>query len=132
MPQTSLRQREWRMAASFVVIDLGVGRSWYPTRLFALAAAADELNGARAIVVLAQRGGVAGRFSGWITPRDVVTAYCERDPRYRGALNEARAILHHLRLSGGNMNYVWSQPSFDGTSSSAHIPRRAISPSCRP
>jgi hypothetical protein len=101
-------------SASFVVIDLGVGRSWYPTRLFALAAAADELNGARAIVVLAQRGGVAGRFSGWIMPRDVVAAFCDRDPRYRAALNEARAILYHLRLSGGSVDYVWPQPSFNG------------------
>ena len=57
-------------SATFVVVDLGIGRSWYPTRLFALAAAAEELQGARAVVILAQHGGVPGRFVGWILPKD--------------------------------------------------------------
>ena len=92
-------------SAAFVVVDLGIGRSWYPTRLFALAATAEELQGARGVVILAQHGGVPGRFVGWILPKDVVAAFCQSDQRYRLALNHARAVLRHLRLSGGYDTY---------------------------
>jgi hypothetical protein len=95
-------------SAPFVVLDLCTGRSWYPTRLFALAAAAEELHGAQAIVILAQRGGVPKRFVGWIEPKHAVAAFCQSDQRYRLALNHARAILQHLRLSGG---YVYRFPT---------------------
>ena len=104
---------ETAQSAPVVVVDLGTGQSWYPTRLFALAAAADTLKGARAIVIAGQRGGVRGSFLGWIAPEDAVTAFCNRDPRYREALNHALTILHHLRLSGGDAGYPFP-PSFDG------------------
>ncbi len=92
---------EAAVSAAFVVVDLGSGRSWYPTRLFVLAAAATELQGARAVVILAQRGGVAGSLIGWLRPKDMVAAFCQCDDRYRLALFHARAVLGNLRLSGG-------------------------------
>ena len=101
-------------SAPFVVVDLGTGRSWYPTRLFALAAAAEELQGARALVILAQHGGVPGRFVGWIVPKDAVAAFCQNDQRYRLALNHARTILQHLRLSGGYQTYQFPAEYQDG------------------
>jgi hypothetical protein len=84
-----------------LVLDLGTGRSWYATRLFVLAAAAAELAGAQALVLVAQRGAVPGRFVGWIRPADAVTAFCREDPRYRHALLHARAVLAQLRAGGG-------------------------------
>lgn len=103
-------------SAHFIVVDLGIGKSWYLTRLFALAAAAQELQGARAIVLLGQRGALSRKFLGWIAPKDAVTAFCERDARYRTALHEARAILHHLRLSGGRAEYAFPAPYADASS----------------
>jgi hypothetical protein len=41
---------------------------------------------------------------------DAVTAFYQSDQRYRQALTEARAILFHLRLSGGKDNYVIPAP----------------------
>ena len=93
-------------SAAFVVIDLGSGRSWYPTRLFVLAATArEELQGARGVVILAQRGGVSGCFMGWLPPKDMVAAFCQSDDRYRLALSHARTVLWNLRLSGGYDTY---------------------------
>jgi hypothetical protein len=92
-------------SAAFVVVDLGSARSWYPTRLFVLAAAAEELQGARAVVILAQRGGVSGCFMGWLSPKDMVAAFCQSDDRYRLALSHARTVLWNLRLSGGYDTY---------------------------
>jgi hypothetical protein len=100
---------ETAQASPVVVVDLGTGHSWYPTRLFALAAAADMLGGARAIVIQAQQGGVSGKFIGWIIPKDAVRAFYNRDPRYRQAYADARTILFHLRLSGGDDTYVFPQ-----------------------
>ena len=59
---------EATVSAAFVVLDLGSGRSWYPTRLLVLAATAKGLQGARAVVILTHRGGVAGSFIGWLPP----------------------------------------------------------------
>jgi hypothetical protein len=87
-------------SAAFVVVDLGTGRNWYPTRLFALAAAADELHGAKAVIILAQRGGITGTFVGWILPKDIVVAFVQSDQRYALALSHARAVLWQLRAFG--------------------------------
>jgi hypothetical protein len=92
-------------SAPIVVVDLQIGKSWYPTRLFVLAAVAEELQGARAIVIVAQRGGVPACFVGWVLAKDMVTAFCQSDNRYQLALNHARTVLAHLRLSGGYDTY---------------------------
>lgn len=91
-------------SAPVVSVDLGTGRSWFSSRLFVLAAAAQELRGAEAIVILAQQGTVPGRLVGWVRPDHVVIAFCQQDERYGKALNQARSVLQHLRLSGGNLD----------------------------
>lgn len=83
--------------AQIVVVDLGTGRSWYTSRLFALAVAAHELGGAAGIILLAQRGGIPRCFLGWISPQDLIQAMFQHDARYRDALNRAKATLEHLR-----------------------------------
>lgn len=93
------------MTARVVVVDLGMGKSWYPTRLFALAAAADKYRSVQALVILAQQGGVSGRFIGWLTPKNLLEAFCQDDSRYRSALQHARAILLRLELGGDNRAY---------------------------
>ncbi len=96
--------------AAFVVVDLGTGKSWYPTRLFVLAAAADVLRGARAVVILAQHARIPGRFLGWITPKDVVAAFFQDNKQYSVAFDYALVVLRHLRLSGGDVKYEFPAP----------------------
>lgn len=86
------------MNAEIVIVDLGTGRSWYPSRLFALAAAAQTLDGAKAIVLLAQRGGIEQSLIGWIAPKDLITAMIQEQPLYDVALREAKAKLRLLEL----------------------------------
>jgi hypothetical protein len=38
---------------------------------------------------------------GWLSPKDMVAAFCQSDDRYRLALSHARKVLWNLRLSGG-------------------------------
>jgi hypothetical protein len=95
-------------SADFMVVDLGTGTNWYPTRLFALAAAAEELRGAKTVVILAQRGGIPNSFIGWIRPGDVVAAFVQSDHRYQVALSHARTVLWQLRVSGDSDVYLFT------------------------
>jgi hypothetical protein len=88
-----------------VVVNLGTGRSWYPSRLFALAAAADTLNGAKVIVLLAQRGSIDRHWLGWLRPRDVVRAMIQDEPQYDQALRRAKAMVPHIQLRAEDQNY---------------------------
>jgi hypothetical protein len=95
-------------SAEFIVVDLGTGTNWYPTRLFALAAAAEELRGAKVVVILAQRGGIPNSFIGWICPRDIVAAFVQSDHRYQVAVSHARTVLWQLRASGDSGTYPFT------------------------
>src|SRR5207302_610493 len=44
-------------------------------------------------------------FVGWVLPEDIVKAFSQSDSRYQLALNHARTVLMHLRLSGGYSTY---------------------------
>ncbi len=80
-----------------VVIDLEDGRAWYKTRLFAMAATAEILNGPKSIVLVGQRGGSPMQAGGWIRPRDIVKAIVRSDPRYADVWQRAKTYLYRLQ-----------------------------------
>jgi hypothetical protein len=96
--------------ARIVIVDIGTGRSWYPSRLFALAAAVDQFGDTEVIVLLARRGGVDRYFLGWIGPSDIVHAMVQQNPAYAQALKRARTMLLHLRLYADDPNHIFAQP----------------------
>jgi uncharacterized RmlC-like cupin family protein len=83
---------------SVVVIDLGDGRAWYATRLFALAATAEFLHAPKALILLGQRGGQPRRVAGWIRPADIVKSLIRIEPAYGEVWQHAQAYLCHLQL----------------------------------
>lgn len=93
-----------------MVVNLGTGRSWYPSRLFALAAAADTPNRTKAVVLLAQRGGIDRRLIGWLRPADVIRAMIQDEPQYDRALKRAKAMLGHLQLYAEVPNHTFPRP----------------------
>ena len=96
--------------SEIVVVNLGTGRSWYPSRLFALAAAVEQHGSTKVIVLLAQRGGVDRQFVGWLQPSGVVRAMIQHDSGYFLALNRAKAMLRHLQLYADVPGHVFPIP----------------------
>jgi hypothetical protein len=82
---------------SVVVIDLGDGRAWYKTRLFALAATAEFLHAPKALILLGQRGRQARCVAGWIRPDDVVKGLIRSEPAYAELWRHVQGYMCRLQ-----------------------------------
>lgn len=78
--------------AGVAEVDIGVGRSWWTTRLYLLAALADEYTAIESIVLVEAREGLARSFVGSATPKALRDALALRMPQLAESLRAARGV----------------------------------------
>ena len=103
-------------AQSVVVIDLGDGRAWYETRLFAAAATAAELGAPRIMVLVGQCSGRPQQMGGWIRPADLVKGLVQRDHAYARVRRHALRYLHAFKSGAAPADLPklsWYQHGFE-------------------
>jgi hypothetical protein len=89
-----------------IVVDLEDGGAWYTTRIFAVAATAQEIGSPRAIVLIGQRNGTPRQFGGWVKPEDCVLAFSRKDQKFATIRERALQYLVHLRAHSGDLTYT--------------------------
>ena len=70
---------------NIVEVNLGVGDSWWPTRLLVLASGAARQGKPDAIAFVAQQASVSRVFQGWAHPAELVEQLLRRYPDYAAA-----------------------------------------------
>jgi hypothetical protein len=99
-------------ASPINIVNLGGGREWYLTRLFALAAGAHQYGSPEAFVFVVTKAKVTGTFLGWAESRSVFKVLLRSDLDYAKEYYAALSIYEQL-LSSYEPRRVQSVPGHD-------------------
>ncbi len=97
---TAIKEAE---SSSVVEVDIGNGKSWLLTRLFLLAALAEEYTGIKRFMFLEEREGVMRSFVGMATPRTTRLSLAKTNPSLEKFYQQA-VVDAKLRGDAGKLD----------------------------